>query len=76
VVRDEGQAAGGAYGSAVQGGGADAVRLSGLAGVGVGAGEDLDGARDVQALDAVEEDDEDGSVRHVLDSSRVTVWPQ
>ncbi|WP_344396014.1 hypothetical protein [Streptomyces vastus] len=45
----------------------EAVR-TGVAGL--GAREDLHGARDVETLDALEEDDEHGSGCHVLDSWR------
>ncbi len=56
-----------AYGSAVQGGGTDAVAARGM---GLGSREDLHRAGDVEALDTVEEDDENGSLRHVIDC-----WP-
>ncbi|ARX87808.1 hypothetical protein SMD44_07290 [Streptomyces alboflavus] len=66
-VRDQREPARRPHGGAVEGGGAHLVRR----GVGVGVArsrEHLGGARDVEALDAVEEDDQDGSLLHAHDS--------
>ncbi len=62
LVRYEGQAGGGAHGAAVQGGGTDPV---GARRVLLGAGEHLQRPGDVEALDAVEEDEEEGALGHV-----------
>lgn len=70
-VRYDGQAAGGAHRAAVQGGRTDAIGPRGLR---FGARENLHGAGDVEALDVVEEDHQDGS--HAVDSSCSALWPQ
>jgi hypothetical protein len=65
-VRYDGQAAAGADGGAVHRGGAQPVAPRGVL---LGAREDLHGAGDIEALHVVEEDDENGSLRHAVDSS-------
>jgi hypothetical protein len=42
----------------------------------LGAREDLRGTGDVATLDVVEEDDENGALRHAADSSAARRWPQ
>lgn len=72
-VRYEDEAAGGADGLAGQRGRTDAV---GARMPGGGLGEHLDGAGDIEDLDVVEEDDEDGSLRHAQILGGHGRWPQ
>jgi hypothetical protein len=73
LVRYDGQVAGRADGGAVQGGRADAI---GARAVLLGSREDLQRAGHVETLYAVEEDEENGSLRHAINSSRATACPQ
>ncbi|CAM5496372.1 hypothetical protein SNARM312S_03373 [Streptomyces narbonensis] len=62
-VGEQAQSALGADRPAVEGGGPEGVRGR-VAGGAAGTGEHLEGAGDVEALHVVEEDDENGSLRH------------
>lgn len=73
AVGDEREAAGAADRCSVQRGGAQVVGDAGEAG---GAGEDLHRAAHVEALHALEEDDEYGSLLHALHPGRSDRWRQ
>lgn len=75
-VRDETQSAGRPYRAAVEGGGAYVVARRRVTDGVRRPVEHLQGAGDIEALHALEEDDEYGSLRHDVDSSAADGWPQ